>query len=72
MDTLEKQQAIAELLERLPKLPDYDEPRAVLHAAAFRLRNRPDNVTDDWWDRTTSWVTDLCTQADKLLKGRIR
>lgn len=72
MDVAEKQQAIAELLGRLPELPDYDEPRAVLHAAAFRLCNRPDNVTEDWWGRTTSRVTDLCTQADKLLKGRIR
>lgn len=72
MDVAEKQQAIAELLERLPKLPDYDEPRAVLQAAAFRLRNRPDNVTEDWWGRTTSRVTNLCTTADELLKGRIR
>lgn len=72
MDVAEKQQAIAELLERLPKLPDYDEPRAVLQAAAFRLRNRPDSVSDDWWERTTSRVTDLCTRADELLKGRIQ
>lgn len=72
MDVAEKQQAIAELLGRLPELPDYDEPRAVLQAAAFRLRNRPASASDDWWSRTTSRVTDLCTQADELLKGRIR
>lgn len=72
MDAVEKKQAIAELLERLPQLPDYDEPRAVLQAAAFRLRNRPDSASDDWWERTTSRVTDLCTRADELLKGRIQ
>lgn len=72
MDAVEKRQAVSELLERLPKLPDYDEPRAVLQAAAFRLRNRPDSVSDDWWERTTSRVTNLCTAADELLKGRIR
>lgn len=72
MDVAEKLQAVAELLEQLPKLPDYDEPRAVLQAASFRLRNRPTRVSEDWWERTISRVADLRTRADELAKGHTR
>lgn len=56
------QQGIVNLLTQIPLALEYDEPRAKLHAALFRIRTRPEDITPEWWEKKRD-------EVQRLLEG---
>lgn len=56
------QQGIVNLLTQIPLAFEYDEPRAKLHAALFRIRTRPEDITPEWWEKKRD-------EVQRLLEG---
>lgn len=56
------QQGIVNLLTQIPLALEYDEPRAKLHAALFRIRTRLEDITPEWWEKKRD-------EVQRLLEG---
>lgn len=69
MELREIQQGIVTLLSRIPLALKYDEPRAKLHAALFRIRTRPEDITPEWWEKKRDEVQRLLEDIEERHKA---
>lgn len=63
------QQGIVNLLTQTPLALEYDEPRAKLHAALFRIRTRPEDITSEWWEKKQAEVQQLLEDIEERHKA---
>nr|DAS45849.1 MAG TPA: hypothetical protein [Caudoviricetes sp.] len=63
------QQGIVSLLAQIPLTLEYDEPRAKLHAALFRIRTRPEDITPEWWGKKLDEVQRLLEEIKERHKA---